>query len=76
MKFVIALGLVLFTVPANAITWEEFWRPLNYGYQPYYRPYYPRVCYETVYQEEYIPPTPWRPGYYRRWRERQVVPCY
>ena len=45
------------------------------GYQTS-QPGWSRQCFRNVYREQYIPGTQNRPGYVRRWNERQEVPCY
>ena len=37
---------------------------------------YQEMCYKNVYREQYVPGTYGRPGYVRRWNDRQRVPCY
>ena len=72
MKY-LPLFLLLSTLPANAITWKEFWEP----FEPrvHYRSSYTPMCNRVVYREEYIAGNPWRPGYVRHWRETVRVPC-
>ena len=78
MKFLPILLLSFIPIPAQAITWGEFWAPFTYD-RPYYRPYYERryepVCTRRVFREEYIPGDYWNPGYVRRWSEVIRVPC-
>lgn len=81
-KLLLLLPLTFFSVPAQAITWDQFWRPFTYNrpYYPYYsQPYYSTpyipMCDRPVYREEWIPPTAWSPGY-MRWRTDIIkVPC-
>ena len=76
MKY-LPLLLVLLASPANAITWNQFWRPFNNG--SYYRsPFYynpPPICTRNVYHREYVPGDGYRYGYVRTWTERVQVPC-
>ncbi len=72
MKFLPLLILPFLSVPAQAITWREFWAPFRYE-RPYV--YYVPMCDRPVYREEYIPGDYWRPGYVRRWTEWVRVPC-
>ena len=71
------LLLLLVPLPADAITWNQFWRPFNNGNYYYHRPYYyqQRLCNRTIHREEYIPGTYYQPGYIRRWTEVKTVPC-
>ena len=69
MKYLVLL-LPFVTLPANAITWKEFWEPFEQ--RVYYRE---PICTEVVYREEYVPGNRWNPGYVRTWRERVRVPC-
>ena len=73
MKLLPILFLAVLPIPAQAITWGEFWAPFTYD-RPYYREYVP-MCRERIVREEYIPPTYWRSGYIRRWTEVVRVPC-
>ena len=76
MKLLPILFLPFFSLPAQAITWGEFWAPFTYD-RPYYAPrYYEPVCRRRVYREEYVPGDRWNPGYVRRWSEVVRVPCY
>jgi hypothetical protein len=75
MKLLPILLLPFLALPAQAITWEEFWAPFTYD-RPYYRGYnYIPMCRERIVHEEYIPPNRWRSGYVRRWSEVVRVPC-
>ena len=49
--------------------------PAMAGYQSG-QPGWSQQCFRNVYREQYIPGTQHRPGYVRRWNERQEVPCY
>lgn len=76
MKY-LPLLLVLLASPANAITWNQFWRPFNNGSyyrSPFYYNYTP-VCTQLVYHREYVPGDGYRYGYVRTWSERVQVPC-
>lgn len=73
MKLLPILLLPFFSLPAQAITWEQFWEPFTYE-RPYYREYI-RMCRERVFHEEYVPGNRWRSGYVRRWTESVRVPC-
>jgi hypothetical protein len=70
MKYLFPL-LLLIPFPAQAITWEEFWRPLPYRQEYYHVP----MCTRFVYREQYVPGDQWNPGYVRRWTDRVRVPC-
>ncbi len=76
MKYLILL-LPFVPLSADAITWNQFWRPFENG--AYYRSpvYYspPQVCTEIVHHREYVPGNGWRYGYVRTWSERVRVPC-
>jgi hypothetical protein len=76
-KLFLFLPLTFLPVPAQAITWNEFWAPFTYdrGYYPAPRYYDPPMCNRRVYREEYYPPTRWEPGYIRRYSEWIRVPC-
>lgn len=79
-KLLLLLPLTtLFALPAQAITWDEFWRPFVNG-RPYYGPYYSvpyiPMCDQRVVREEYVPGTYWSQGYIRRWTDIVRVPCY
>lgn len=78
-KVFLFLSLTFASLPAQAITWDQFWKPFSnrpYYYQPYYpRYYYTPICNKTVYHEEYIPGDYYYPGYTRRWKETIKVPC-
>jgi len=76
MKYLPLLLLTLFTTPAQAITWNQFWRPFRYDNHYVYPRVYSSPCYRTVERVEYVPPTYWNPGYYRRWNEVVRVSCY
>lgn len=74
MKYVLPL-LLFIPLQSQAITWNQFWRPLrNNGY--YYTPYYTPYCTRQVYREEYVSGDYWRPPYKRTWVETVRVPCY
>ena len=76
MKYLILL-LPFVPLPADAITWNQFWRPFRNG--AYYNsPFYysqPQVCTQIVYHREYVPGNGWNYGHVRTWSERVVVPC-
>jgi hypothetical protein len=76
MKYLIFV-MTFMALPANAVTWNQFWRPFNNG--SYYRSpvyYAPRpVCFQIVQREQYVPGNEFRPGYVRTWTERVYVPC-
>lgn len=75
MKLLPILFLPFLSLPAQAITWEQFWAPFTYD-RVYYRTYdYIPMCRESIVHEEYIPATRWRSGYVRRWTEIVRVPC-
>lgn len=75
MKLLPLFFLPFLSLPAQAITWGEFWEPFTYD-RPYYAPrYYEPMCRKRVYREQYYPPTRWEPGYIRRWTEVIRVPC-
>lgn len=75
MKLLPIFLLPFLSLPAQAITWEDFWTPFSYD-RPYYAPrYYEPMCRKRVYREHYYPPTRWEPGYIRRWTEVIRVPC-
>lgn len=76
MKLLPFFILTLIPIPAQAITWGEFWSPFTYE-RPYYPPrYYEPMCRKRIYREEYIPGNAWRPGYVRSWTDVIRVPCY
>lgn len=75
MKLLLILFLPFITLPAQAITWKEFWEPFTYE-RPYYRTWgYVPMCRKRIFHEEYVPPNPWRSGYVNRWTETVRVPC-
>ena len=79
MKLLPILFLTLLPIPAQAITWEEFWAPfaterVYIRERPVYRRYIP-MCTERVWHEEYVPGNYWRSGYVRTWSELVKVPC-
>jgi hypothetical protein len=79
MKLLPILLLALIPVPAQAITWQEFWEPFRtervyIRERPVYRRYVP-MCTERVWHEEYVPGNYWRQGYVRTWSEIITVPC-
>jgi len=74
-KLLLLISFSIISLPASAITWEEFWRPFKHE-RPYYPRYYVPMCDKRVYREEYIPGNYWNPGYARRWTEIIRVPCY
>ena len=76
MKLLPFFLLPFLSLPAQAITWEEFWKPFSYD-RPYYAPrYYEPLCRKRIYHEEYVPGNRWRSGYVRTWSEIVRVPCY
>jgi len=80
MKFLPILFLTLLPIPAQAITWKEFWEPFanaetHYHHRHYHHKHYYAVCTERVYYEEYVPGNYWRSGYVRRWYETVTVSC-
>ncbi len=76
MKLLPILFLPFFALPAQAITWDQFWAPFTYDRPYYYRTYdYIPMCRERIVHEEYVPATRWRSGYVRRWTEVVRVPC-
>ena len=68
-----AVLLALSPVPANAITWNEFWRPFTHN-EHHKHHHNQSYCTTTVRREQYVPGNRWRSGYIRVWYER--VPCY
>ena len=78
-KLILIFSLVLTSTPANAITWNQFWRPFGNGGSYYYNNSYgtrPRMCNRRVYREQYVPGDRYRPGYVRRWYENTLMPCH
>jgi hypothetical protein len=76
MKLLPILLILLSPLPAGAITWNQFWRPINRGNFYYYRPYYQqRLCNRSFNYEERIPGNYYQPEYIRRWTEVKTVPC-
>ena len=85
MKFLPLLSLLVFATPSYAITWKEFWEPFKsnswyennyYNYPVYRRPTRSfERCQREVYREEYVPGDLYSPGYVRRWRDVQDIPC-
>jgi len=74
-RLLFLIPLVFLSTPANAITWNEFWRPFTHnGHNNHYH-HRPRYCDKVVYREQYVPRTHWRPGYVKRWTETIKVPC-
>jgi hypothetical protein len=74
-KFLFLLPLTFISLPAQAITWKEFWEPFTYERPSYYREYVP-MCNRRIWREEYVPGDYYRSGYVRRWSEWIRVPCY
>jgi hypothetical protein len=75
MKLLPIFFLTFLPIPAQAITWKEFWEPFVYE-RPYYNyREYISICREHIVHEEYIPGNRWRSGYVRRWTEVVRVPC-
>jgi len=74
-KLLLLLPLTFLPLPAQAITWEEFWRPFTpervYIYE---RP--TPMCDRPFYYEKYVPGDRWNPGYVKRWTVWRRVPCY
>jgi hypothetical protein len=75
-----AVLLALSPVPANAITWGEFWGPFvhedNHRHERRHdddSDHRYRYCVKRIRREEYVPGNRWRPGYVRTWY--QEVPC-
>ena len=62
MKYLLALPLLLTSLPAQA----DYYVPGGSQYT---------ACYETVYREEYIPGTRNNPGQIKRYNEEIEVPC-
>ena len=62
----IAFATLIPTMPAFA----------GYRSGHHYGGTYQEMCYKNVYREQYVPGTYGRPGYVRRWNDRQTVPCY
>lgn len=75
MKFLLLLPLTLLSLPAQAITWREFWEPFQTEVYIYERPSPPPMCRRRVYREQYIPGNQWNPGYVRRWYDVVNQPC-
>lgn len=73
MKFLPFLLLPFLPISAEAITWNQFWKPFRYE-RPYYY-YQVPMCDRRVYREEYVQGNYWTPGYVRRWTEVERVPC-
>jgi hypothetical protein len=73
-KFLFLLPITIISLPAQAITWKEFWEPFE---RPsYVTPYVPvPMCSRPIIREEYVGGNYWRPGYVRRWTEWVRVPC-
>jgi hypothetical protein len=77
-----AVLLALSPIPANAITWQQFWEPFVHedsdhrherNRDNYREHFYHRYCIKRIRREEYVPGNRWRPGYVRTWYEE--VPC-
>ena len=75
MKLLPLLLLTFLPLSAEAITWNQFWRPFENGNSYYYQRPYVSMCNRKVYREEYVPGNYWRRGYVRRWTEWERVPC-
>jgi hypothetical protein len=77
MKLLPFLILLLSPLPVSAITWNQFWRPINRGNFYYSRPYYyqQRLCNRSFNYEERIPGNYYQSEYIRRWTEVKTVPC-
>jgi len=78
MKFLPFLLLPFLSLPAQAITWKEFWEPFRVERHHHYYPRHIRytpMCNVRVYHEEYIPGNRYRSGYVRTWTEWERVPC-
>jgi len=75
MKLLPFLLLPFLSLPAQAITWKEFWEPFRTEHvYHYHRPYIP-MCNVRVHHEEYVPGNRYRSGYVRTWTEWKRVPC-
>jgi hypothetical protein len=78
-KLLLLLPLTFLPLPAQAITWGEFWAPFTPGRvyvreYPVYRRYIP-MCDRPIIREEYVPGNYWRSGYVRHWTEWVRVAC-
>jgi hypothetical protein len=74
-KLFLLLTFTTLSVPAHAITWNQFWKPFTHE-RPYYVSDYAPLCTRRVYHKQYIPGNYWTPGYTRTWYETIRVPCY
>jgi hypothetical protein len=76
MKLLSFFILILSATPSKAITWEQFWQPLNNGYYPnYYLRSRSVTCKRELYREEYISSDGISPGYVKRITEVERYPC-
>ena len=75
MKFLPFFLLTFIPVSAEAITWNQFWRPFEHNRPYYYERPYAHTCNRRVRHEEYVPGNYWRPAYVRTWTEVVRVPC-
>jgi hypothetical protein len=74
VRNLLLFSIVFISMPAQAITWKEFWAPFRYERPYYVRPYIP-MCNRPITREEYVMGDYWRPSYVRRWTEWVRVPC-
>jgi hypothetical protein len=75
MKLLPIFFLTFLPIPAQAITWDQFWAPFAYDRPYIYERRYTPLCNRRVYYEDYVPGNYWRSGYVRRWSEIVRVPC-
>lgn len=78
MKFLIFLFAILIAPSAEAITWNQFWRPFRNGvyYTPsYYAPRYYSNCKREVVREEVISGNGRIEPYVKTFKEVQYYPC-
>ena len=60
-------------VPTAAQARGGYYGPRRHAY---YGGVTEQACFKNVYREQYVPGSYGRPGYVRRWNERQRVPCW
>tara|TARA_Y100001970_G_C14259119_1_gene878131 strand:+ start:9934 stop:10170 length:237 start_codon:yes stop_codon:yes gene_type:complete len=76
MKALTISFILIFSNPANALTWDEFWRPFVEESQNYSRiRNRTETCYKIVRYEEYVPGNEWSKGYVRHRSEKFTIYC-
>ena len=74
---IIMYCIILLSIPsANALTWDEFWKPFIENSQTYSRiRNKTETCFKVIRFEEYVPGNEWTSGFVRHKTEKHSIHC-